>query len=76
MRSFGRILIALLTALGCVAAVSGQDMDLINATVIDGTGSAPRAGVSVIVCSGRIEQSLGREPTADRGSTPARSGRT
>lgn len=31
-----------------------QDLDLVNATLIDGTGAAPRAGVTVSVRNGRI----------------------
>ena len=64
MPSCGRIVVALLIAPGWFAAAAGQDLDLINAMIIDGTGAPPRAGTSVIVRGGRIEQVLERAPPA------------
>lgn len=45
---------AILIACGLSAVTSAQDIDLINATLIDGTGAAPRHGVSVSVRAGKI----------------------
>jgi imidazolonepropionase-like amidohydrolase len=42
---------------------AGQDLDLVNASLIDGTGTPPRAGVTVSVRGGRIA-SVGIEPPA------------
>jgi N-acyl-D-aspartate/D-glutamate deacylase len=44
----------------------GQDLVLQNATVIDGTGSPPREGVTVFVRGGRIT-SLGALGTSSPG---------
>ena len=41
MPSCGRIVVALLIAPGWFAAAAGQDLDLINAMIIDGTGAPP-----------------------------------
>lgn len=67
MHSLRGILIAPLIAVGSFTAAAGQDLDLINATVIDGTGSPPRAGVAVIVRGGRIEGLLGDAPAPAAG---------
>lgn len=42
--------------------MAAQDLDLIDVVVIDGAGAPPRAGVTVIVRGGRIEQILDRAP--------------
>ena len=36
------------------AVATAQDIDLVNVTLIDGTGAAPRTGVSLRVRDGRI----------------------
>ena len=33
---------------------TAQDIDLVNATLVDGTGAAPRAGVTVSIRDGKI----------------------
>ena len=65
MVSYRRIVIVLLITSGWFAVVAALDLDFVNATVIDGTGAPPRAGASVIVRSGRIEQILERAPPVD-----------
>ena len=62
MRGCKRIVLAFLVASGGCTAAAAQDLDLVGATVIDGTGAPPRAGLTVIVRSGRIEKVLGRAP--------------
>lgn len=52
---------------GCSAAAAAQDLDLVNATLIDGTGAAPRAGVSVSVRGGKIQAIHDRVPGAASG---------
>ncbi len=48
-------LVALLAALCAVApAARAQDLDLTNATVIDGTGAQPRTGMTLRIRGGRI----------------------
>jgi len=48
-----RALAALLLA-AFTAAVAAQDLDLVNATLVDGTGAEPRRGVSISVRRGKI----------------------
>ena len=59
---------ALLGAL-CAATTTarGQDLDLVNATLIDGTGAAPRAGVTLRIRGGRLASIETTAPAA----TPA-----
>lgn len=45
--------VALVVSL-CPAAGRAQDLDLVNALLIDGTGAAPRSGVAIRVRGGRI----------------------
>jgi imidazolonepropionase-like amidohydrolase len=47
------------------AHAAAQDLDLVNATLIDGTGAEPRTGVTVAVRAGRIEA------ISDRATPPA-----
>lgn len=58
----------LIGAVGAVClsgtAANAQDLDLLNATLIDGTGAAPRAGVAVSVRGGRIAAIADRAPAA------------
>lgn len=67
MRSWKRIVLAFLIAAGGCTAAAAQDLDLVGATVIDGTGAPPRAGVTVIIRGGRIEQVRERAPLAQDG---------
>jgi imidazolonepropionase-like amidohydrolase len=48
-------------------AVFAQNIDLINATVVDGMGAAPRTGMAVTVRSGRITALSERAPPATAG---------
>lgn len=67
MHSCGRIVVALLIASGWFTPAAGQDLDFVNAKVIDGTGAPPRSGASVIVRNGRIERILDRAPPSVNG---------
>ncbi len=53
--------------LAVVGATHAQDLDLVNATLIDGTGAAPRAGVTVSVRGGKIAAISDRAPAASDG---------
>jgi imidazolonepropionase-like amidohydrolase len=57
--------LALIAALPLAA--SAQDLDLLNATLLDGTGAPPRAGLTISVRDGRIAAIAERAPTADNG---------
>lgn len=46
--------VALLILIGTAAHTAAQDLDLVDGTLIDGTGAAPRNGVSIRVRGGRI----------------------
>src|SRR5688572_118670 len=46
--------LAALALAACAAAAASQDLDLVNATLVDGTGAEPRAGVAVSIRGGRI----------------------
>jgi imidazolonepropionase-like amidohydrolase len=52
---------------GCWTAAGAQDLDLVNATLVDGTGAAPRPGVTVSVRAGRIHAIADRAPAAADG---------
>ena len=54
------IVLLFLAALPLVA--SSQDLDLVNVTLVDGTGAAPRPGVTVTVRGGRIAAIVERAP--------------
>ena len=56
-----RVIAALILAISSLPAAA-QDIDLVNATLIDGTGAAPRAAVSVSVRSGKISAISERAP--------------
>ena len=45
------VVVALLVLIATAAHADAQDLDLVNATLIDGTGAAPRTGVSVPIQS-------------------------
>jgi imidazolonepropionase-like amidohydrolase len=47
--------------------VSAQDLDLLNVTLVDGTGAAPRTGVSVTVRGGKIASIVDRAPAVTSG---------
>jgi imidazolonepropionase-like amidohydrolase len=60
---------------GCLCAglfsvpppVSAQDLDLLNVTLVDGTGAVPRKGVTVTVRGGKIASIVDRAPNATSG---------
>ena len=60
---------SLAACLGLLAAftVQAQDLDLVNATLVDGTGAEPRPGVTVSVRGGRISAIAERAPEAAEG---------
>ena len=47
--------------------VQAQDLDLVNATLVDGTGAEPRTGMTVSVRGGRISAIAERAPEAAEG---------
>ena len=47
--------------------VSAQDLDLVDATLVDGTGAAPRSGITVSVRGGRISAIHERAPAPAAG---------
>ncbi len=52
---------ALVALLASTRPAHAQDLDIVNATVIDGTGAGPRAGTYVRIRGGRIT-SVGEDP--------------
>jgi imidazolonepropionase-like amidohydrolase len=59
-------LIAWLVLASTPALAPAQDLDLLNATLIDGTGAAPRTGMTVAVRDGRVHSISERAtPPAD-----------
>jgi imidazolonepropionase-like amidohydrolase len=58
---------AVMIVCGCSAAAGAQDLDLVNATLLDGTGAAPRAGVSISVRGGKVHAVNDRVPAAAAG---------
>ena len=54
-----------LVSLSVAGMTSAQDLVLSNATVIDGTGAPPRAGVSVIIRDGKIAEIADGARTGD-----------
>ena len=65
MRLTRRIACLCLFTLG--AAAHAQDLDLVNATLVDGTGAAPRTGVTVSVRGGKIAAITDRAPAVSDG---------
>src|SRR5262245_64047800 len=63
---FIRALAAILAAATALAAAA-QDLDLVNVTLVDGTGAPPKAGVSVSVRGGRISAISEQAPAAADG---------
>jgi imidazolonepropionase-like amidohydrolase len=69
-----RVLVAVVVA-GCLSTgllagprtASAQDLDLLNVTLIDGTGAAPRKGVSISVRGGKIDSIVERAPPVTNG---------
>ena len=62
------VVVALLILIGTAAHAAAQDLDLVDATLIDGTGAAPRTGVSVRVRGGRIVSIDAVAPTPTPGT--------
>jgi imidazolonepropionase-like amidohydrolase len=60
-----RTLMALAAALPLAALA--QDLDLVNATLVDGTGAAPRTGMAVSVRGGKIAAVSAAAPAATAG---------
>jgi len=66
-----RVLVATIVA-GCLCSgllaapptAVAQDLDLLNVTLVDGTGAAPRKGVTVTVRGGKIGSIVERAPAA------------
>jgi len=56
--------IAALALAAAVLTASAEDFDLVNVTLVDGTGAGPRAGVTVSVRDGRIAAISGDGPAA------------
>jgi len=63
---FLRAVTVLVLALAATLAVA-QDLDLVNATLVDGTGAGPRPGVTVSVRGGRIAAISARAPESRPG---------
>ncbi len=63
---FIRSVAACLMLLAALAAPA-QDLDLVNATLVDGTGAEPRTGVTVSIRGGRIAAVSERAPDAAQG---------
>ena len=63
---FIRSVAACLMLLAALAAPA-QDLDLVNATLVDGTGAEPRTGVTVSIRGGRIAAVSERAPDAAHG---------
>ncbi len=59
--------IAALALAGLAMTAIAQDLDLINVTLVDGTGTAPRPGVTVSVREGKIAAVADRAPAAAAG---------
>src|SRR5829696_10040747 len=64
-RAFRRL--ALLLFVTSPLVVVAQDVDLVNATVVDGTGAAPRTGIAVTVRAGKITALSEQAPAATTG---------
>ena len=52
---------------------AAQDLDLVNATLVDGTGAEPRPGVTVSIRSGKISAISERAPRRRRASVASTS---
>jgi imidazolonepropionase-like amidohydrolase len=63
---FFRSLAACLVLLGTFA-IQAEDLDLVNATLVDGTGTEPRSGVTVSVRGGKISTISERAPDVAEG---------
>ncbi len=71
----GRKVLVATVVIGCLCAglfavlqpVSAQDLDLLNVTLVDGTGAAPLKGRTVTVRGGKIASIVDRAPTATNG---------
>ena len=63
---FIRSVAACLMLLATLSAPA-QDLDLVNATLVDGTGAEPRTGITVSVRGGRIAAVSERAPEAAQG---------
>jgi imidazolonepropionase-like amidohydrolase len=61
-----RVIPALVLAISSLSA-SAQDIDLVNATLVDGTGAPPRAAVTVSIRGGKIAAISDRAPKATDG---------
>lgn len=68
MRRHPRVSLALLFVLASAVVGRAQDVALINATVIDGTGAPARAGVTIVMRDGRIAD-LGAQVRLPAGAT-------
>ena len=48
-------------------AAAAQDLDLVNATLVDGTGTGPQPGVTVSIRGGKVAAISPRAPDAAEG---------
>jgi len=62
-----RRLLAALALMAAAWTAPAEDFDILNVTLIDGTGAAPRPGVSVSVRGGKIAAIADRAPAAAAG---------
>jgi imidazolonepropionase-like amidohydrolase len=53
--------------LGAATAAAAQDLDLVNATLVDGTGAGPQSGVTVSIRDGKVSAISPRTPDAAEG---------
>ena len=60
--------LATVILLAATAGAAAQDLDLVNATLVDGTGAEPRRGVTVSVRAGKIAAISEGAPTAAGGA--------
>ena len=59
--------LATVILLAATAGAAAQDLDLVNATLVDGTGAEPRRGVTVSVRAGKITAISEGAPAAANG---------
>ena len=60
--------LAAIALAACLVPAGAQDLDLANVTLVDGTGAAPRPGVTVSVRAGKIAAITAGAPAADEGA--------
>ena len=68
MRRHSRVSLCFFIACACAVGAQAQDVALTNATLIDGTGAEPRAGITLLMRNGRIAD-LGPRVRPPEGTT-------